>query len=227
MTCKSLLLIDLDGVLVTDGTGDTRIDREILKIHQDLGKEIDGFGHPVAVLTHRSRHEALQVTAVLGLDTKELAGVFSANEIVFSDLSIKGLVSLLRRGSRKSRILPYITRHLNISPENIVFIDDRRKNVDDMASQGVGLAIKVPSARLQDDNRLLTFDLSGTLERIRLWFKEENKERGKALVIEVDPVVLETTSHLSSGIKLRRLQGDIYGRIRGTLKSIRHLGGAT
>ncbi len=145
MGAGSLLLIDLDGVLVTGSNGDSRIGQEILRVHPNLAAELDAFTFPIAILTHRCRHEAHQLIAALGLETGKLAGVFSANDIVFSDLSVNGFFSLLYRGSRKSRILPSISRRLNVHAANIVFIDDKRGNVEDMAAHGVGLTVKVPS----------------------------------------------------------------------------------
>ncbi len=223
MGAGSLLLIDLDGVLVTGGNGDSRIGQEILRVHPNLAAELDAFTFPIAILTHRSRHEAHQLIATLGLETGKLAGVFSANDIVFSDLSVNGFFSLLYRGSRKSRILPSIFRRLNVHAANIAFIDDKRGNVEDMAAHGVGLAVKVPSARLQDKNNLLTFDLSDALSRIQAWLQNGGGKYREIQIIEVAPVLLEVSSQFSSGVKLQRQQGDLYGRIRWLLKSIRHL----
>jgi len=225
MGAGSLLLIDLDGVLVTEGKGDLRIGKEILRVHQNLAAELDAFTFPIAILTHRSRCEAHQLIAALGLETMELAGVFSANDIVFSDLSVNGFFSLLYRGSKKSRILPSIFRRLNVHAANIAFIDDMRGNVEDMAAHGVGLAVKVPSARLQDENNLLTFDLSDILSRIQAWLQQNGGEKKyrEMRIIEVAPVLLEVSSQMSSGVKLRRQPGDLYGRIRCVLQSIRHL----
>lgn len=223
MGTGSLLLIDLDGVLVTGGKEDCRIGQEILRVHQNLATEFDAFTFPIAILTHRSRHEAHQLIAALGLETEKLAGVFSASDIVSSDLSVNGLFSLLYCGSRKSRILPSISRRLNIPAANIAFIDDRWENVEDMAAHGVGLAVKVPSARLQDEKSLLTFDLSDTLSRIQAWLQNEEKEHREMQTIEVAPVLLEAYSQHFSSVKLQRQRGDLYGRIRWVLKSIRQL----
>jgi 3-deoxy-D-manno-octulosonate 8-phosphate phosphatase KdsC-like HAD superfamily phosphatase len=223
MGAGSLLLIDLDGVLVTDGNGDSRVGQEILRVHRGLVAELTAFAFPVAILTHRSRHEAHQLIAALGLEAGDLAGVFSANDIVFSDLSVNGFFSLLYGGSRKSRILPFISRRLNVHAENIAFIDDRWRNVEDMAAHGVGLAVKVPSARLQDNNDLLTFDLSDTLSRIQVFLQNSEKEYQERQIIEAAPVLLAVSNQLSSGVKLQRQPGDFYGRIRWMLKRIRHL----
>ncbi len=226
MGTGALLLIDLDGVLVIDDKGDSRIGQEILRVHRNLAVELDAFSFPVAILTHRSRHEAYQLIAALGLEPGRLAGVFSVNDIVFCNLSVNGVFSLLYRGSRKSRILPLISRRLNVLAANIAFIDDRQENVNDMSAHGVGLAVKVPSARLQDGNNLLTFDLTETLSRIQAWLQNSGRENGEyreKQIIEVPPVLLEVSSQLYSGVKLQRQQGDFYGRIRWVLKSIRRL----
>lgn len=220
---KKLLLIDLDGVLVTDGCGDTRIGTEIITVHTRLAKQLEALNLPVAILTHRSRCEALQIIDALRLKSHKFLGIFTAKEILIYGLRFKGLSYLLRNGSRKSIILPYIEKRFNIPASSVAFIDDRMGNVEDLVNAGIGLGINVPAARVIEGARVETFDMNNAFEKVKTWSKQENLSYSSNTLIRLLPVTIDLSVDAASGIIMKRQWSDLFGRCRAGLRYSRQL----
>lgn len=220
---KKLLLIDLDGVLVTDGDGDTKIGREILIVHPELSKKLKYLNLPVAVVTHRTRREADQILAALNISKEFLVGVFSANDIVLSALAKGRLRTLLRQGSLKSLILSRINETLNIQALSLAFIDDRKANIEDMRSCGVGLTIHVPKARLLENDIMETFNFDEAIASLREWSSENNGISSVQKSINLKPVIKKIDKSCKSGIIMKRHKWDFYGMTRSLIHQTRLL----
>ena len=205
-----LLLFDLDGVLVTAGVGDTQAGREIIRIHPELDGLLQPFDFPVGVLSHRSRREVSQILDVLRFDSLDSRFVFSANDIAFGNPTPGRIVSLLRHGARKSRILAQLFSRYGIEPNDVIFIDDREENVDDMARAGVGLAIHVPAARLEND-RILTYAPEELVETIGAWADTSPREKYQVALTGHDYPV---SSKMFSGVTMEDRNGELFARIR-------------
>ncbi len=220
---KKLLLIDLDGVLVTDGDGDTKIGREILIVHPGLSEKLKYLNLPVAVVTHRTRREADQILTALNISKDSLEGVYSANDIVLSALAKGRLSRLLRHGALKSLILSRINEKLNIPALSVAFIDDRIENIEDMRSCGVGMTIHVPKARLLESDTMETFNIDEAIASLQEW-SNENEYDGISPVqrsINLEPVIKKIDNSCRSGVIMKRHKSDFYGMTRNFIHRTR------
>jgi 3-deoxy-D-manno-octulosonate 8-phosphate phosphatase KdsC-like HAD superfamily phosphatase len=213
-----LLLLDLDGVLVTDGDGDTSVGSEIIKIHKELVKHLNNLHLPVAILTHRSRCEALQIVDALGLSTYELHNIFTANDIFFFGLRFKGVSFLIKNGSQKSIILSYIQKRYNIEASNVAFIDDRLWNVEDLLNAGIGLGINVPAAKVIDQHKIVTFSLCAALDKVKKWCELGELPTDANNLIRMQSVTIDLPEDAFSGVVIRRQWSDFFGFARSGLR---------
>ena len=77
---------------------------------------------------------------------------------------------MFSHGLRKDLVLPALERRFSIHRSQIVFIDDRVDNLQDLLTAGLGLAIHAPSyPGLDDRQSLMTFDLADAFSAIRSW----------------------------------------------------------
>lgn len=178
MTSKDggrLLLLDLDGVVVFEvgmlnaGTAVPAVTRQIILLHEDLPRRLRQLSIPVAVLTHRSRREALQILRVAGFEIASLAGIYAAEDIFKAGLSPRLISTMARRGLRKSLILDTLSRQLGILPESVAFVDDVFSNLEDMEARGLGLAMHAPSAIDATGTSLVTFEMEQAFEALNDW----------------------------------------------------------
>jgi len=220
---KKLLLIDLDGVLVTDGDGDTKIGSEILIVHPKLSEKLKNLNLPVAVVTHRTRREADQILTALNISKEFLVGVFSANDIVFSALAKGRLRILLRQGSLKSLVLSRINEKLNIQTSSMAFIDDRMANIEDMRSCGVGMTIHVPKARLLESDVMETFNIDEAITSLQEWSNENDGISCVQRSINLKPVIKKIDNSCRSGVIMKRHKSDFYGMTRSFIHRTRLL----
>ena len=205
-----LLLLDLDGVLVTDGVGDTRAGREILRVHPELDTLLQSFCFPIGVLSHRSRREVSQILDVLQCDSIDPRFIFSANDIAFGNPTPRRIISLLRYGARKSRILAYLSSRYGIGSHDVIFVDDREENVNDMAMAGVGLAIHVPAARLENDS-ISTYAPEELVKTIETWADMLPRKRRRIAMTRHDYPV---GPKMFSGVTMEDRNGELFARIR-------------
>lgn len=215
-----LLLFDLDGVLVTDGKGDTRAGREIVRIHPDLDALLQPFDFPVGVLSHRSRREVLQILDVLQLGSLDPAFIFSANDIAFSSPTPRRIVSLVRHGVRKSRILAHLSSRFGIESHNVAFVDDREENVADMSMAGVGLAVHVPAARLEN-GRVLTYAPEELVKAIGAWIDTSPRTKRRVALGRHE---LPVNPQMFSGVRMEDRNGELFARIRRLRRRLPYIG---
>ncbi len=218
LVIEKLLLLDLDGVLVTDGKGDTRIGSEIITIHQRLLIQLKALSLPVAILTHRSRCEALQIIQALGLSHDDFQDIFTANDILVYGLRFKGISFLINHGSKKSIILQYLQKHYNIQPRSVAFIDDRLCNVEDLINEGIGLGINVPAAKVIDGKKIVTFDLALVLEKVKNWGDHRMPSIDTPTLVCMPSVTVALPSSAFSGRIIRRQWSDFFGWGRSGLR---------
>src|SRR4051794_13928453 len=94
---KSLLLVDLDGVIVLE-VAVTGSAPELLRLHRDPLASLQRFDCEVVVLTHRSAAEARTILRAVGLPASKLAGVIAAESILMEGLRQRRFGTLLHRG---------------------------------------------------------------------------------------------------------------------------------
>jgi hypothetical protein len=189
-----MLLLDLDGVVVFEAEAPWVPAKELILLHENLGRELDKLGMPIAVLTHRSRREARQILETAGLDgMAALAGVIAAEDLFLAGIrQVRG--RMLSRGLRKDLVLPILERRFLVKRSNVAVIDDRADNLQDLLAAGLGLAIHAPSYLLKD--RLISFDVEDALSAIRNW--TPNKHQSK--IISLPPREILTSSWLRTGV---------------------------
>jgi hypothetical protein len=163
---RSLLLLDLDGVVVLESPVDGRL--ELLRLHRDLAASILRFGCDVVVLTHRSAAEARTILRAAGLPLAGLRDVITAETILVEALRRGEIGTLLRRGLRKSLVLSVVEKRFGVERSRIAFIDDRVDNLDDLAAQGLGLAMLAPSHHF-GASRMVTFEIAQAAEAFLAW----------------------------------------------------------
>ena len=86
----SLLLLDLDGVVVYEAAPPHVEAVELILLHDLLDNALQGLGIPVVVLTHRSRAEAAVILRSARLE-RGLAGVIAAEDILCVPPSLTAL----------------------------------------------------------------------------------------------------------------------------------------
>src|ERR1700760_1928859 len=158
----SLLLLDLDGVVVYEMAPPQVQKMELILLHELLVDALQELCLPVVVLTHRSRAEAAVILGSAGLE-KGVAGIIAAEDILRAAFTYGPLWKLLRVGLRKSWALPAIERRYQVARKNIAFIDDRFDNIEDLVANGVGVALHAPSG-INDDGSLTGFALRHALQ---------------------------------------------------------------
>jgi hypothetical protein len=163
----SLLLLDLDGVIVYEMAPPLVKKLELIRLHALLVNELEALGVPVVVLTHRSRAEATIILQSVGLQNG-VAGLMAAEDILSAALAYGTPWQLLKKGLRKSWALPAVERRYRVVRKNIAFIDDRMDNIQDLVDNGVGLALHAPSG-IDDDGSLISFDFDQAMRVLRDW----------------------------------------------------------
>lgn len=166
-----LLLLDLDGVVILELTPPHVIEMEIILLHELLDDLLSQIGIPVVILTHRSRAEAKLI--LQSANIRDIAGIIAAEDIFKAALKCKPW-RLLRDGLRKSWALKTIEQRYGINRQNIAFIDDRQHILDDMMSNGLGLAILAPSVIAPDGSSLESFDFGQLIDTIKGWDRSKS-----------------------------------------------------
>jgi hypothetical protein len=212
----SLLLLDLDGVVVYEMAPPRVQKLELILLHDLLINALEALGVPVVILTHRSRAEAAVILGSAGLGTG-VAGIVAAEDILSAAFSCGTPWKLLRIGLRKSWALPTIERRYGVDRMNIAFIDDRMDNIEDLVSNGVGIALYAPSG-INDDGSLISFDFEQAVRMLKEW----NGERTPP-ILSVAPRIVAESEWSRTGTSTGTFTMSPFNQARRYGRSLRHL----
>jgi hypothetical protein len=212
----SLLLLDLDGVVVYEMAPPRVQKLELILLHDLLVNALDALGVPVVILTHRSRAEAAVILSSAGLENG-VAGIVAAEDILNAAFAYGTLWKLLRIGLRKSWALPTIERRYGVDRKNIAFIDDRMDNIEDLVGHGVGIALHAPTG-INDDGCLISFDFGQAVRMLREW----NGERTPP-ILSVAPHIVAETEWSRTGTSTGTFTMSPFNQARRYGRSLRHL----
>ncbi len=165
---RTLLLLDLDGVVVFEAEPPHLASAEILLLHDLLAEVLRKAQAPVVVVTHRSRAEARRILQAARLNGEVLSGLVAAEDLFYAGLRHHGVFRVARRGLRKSLILPVVERQFDIPRARMALIDDRLDNLEDMLAHGLGLALLAPSL-MESGEALVSFDVNEAVEAFTRW----------------------------------------------------------
>jgi hypothetical protein len=172
---QTLLLLDLDGVVVFEA-GPPHLEKaEILLLHEVLSEALAGLQAPVVVVTHRSRAEAQRILEAARLDSGVISHLVAAEDIFRAGLKYHGIFRVARKGLRKSLVLPLVEERFGIARARMALIDDRLDNLEDMLSNGIGLTLLAPSLMEKGDS-LVSFDVHEAMEAFKKWGGSERRE---------------------------------------------------
>lgn len=213
---NSLILFDLDGVLVSDGNSDTNVGSEIIYIHPPLVERLVSDGYDVALLTHRTKNEAHQIMIAAGL---EHLRAYSVNDIFFASLKKGNFLEVFTKGNKKSYVLKDVCQQFNIAARDIIFIDDRLHNVKDLSDAGIGLGVHVVSAVVSGD-RLKSFDTDSLLALIKKFDSDQRLVENSG-IIQLAAHMSSAETIIRTSIILRREISDYFGHLRDLIRCIR------
>jgi hypothetical protein len=192
---ESLVLLDLDGVVVFEVEPPFAATTELILLHENFDRELDALGIPVVVLTHRSRREARHILQVAGVATTALAGVIAAEDLFMAGVC-HAPARMLKRGLRKDLALTALERRFGIDRSQIAFIDDRVDNLRDLVAAGIGLAIHAPSYLNLDQRLLMAFHIGDAFASIRSW----DRSKPHARIISLPPQPLTMSRWRRTGL---------------------------
>ncbi len=219
---KKLLLIDLDGVLVTSSGPNAPIDAGLSPLHgMDTGDCLINSGATIAVLTHRHKTEAEQILKLLKIDLTNIVRCFAAQELWYSAIKYKHTSQTLLKGLRKSLILPLIKDDLGYDPEDIAVIDDRMEILSEMSNKGVGLTLFAPLRTTNSNGQvhLMTFDLLEALRIFENWSQDMSSKTTQHINLKERVVLNNTLLSHSTVITLNRW--DYFALIRKISRTLR------
>ena len=196
----AMLLLDLDGVVVLELRSPHLAKLEIIVLHDLQDEGLKALGVPIVVLTHRSRAEAKRILAAAGLTMGVITGVLAAEDILQAALLSGRPWSLLRHGLKKSWVLSILEKRYGIARDQVAFIDDRRDNLEDMLSHGLGLALHAPSGISADGATITSFDFEHAGNLMKAW-------GGTRRVTEIQPLQpreIHSALWVRTGLNTRR-----------------------
>jgi hypothetical protein len=212
----SLLLLDLDGVVVYEMAPPQVQKMELILLHDRLVDALQSLDVPVVVLTHRSRAEAAIILGLAGLG-KGVAGILAAEDILRAALAYGTPWQLLRKGLRKSWVLPAIERQYRVDRRNVAFIDDRLDNIKDLVDNGVGVALHAPSG-IDDDGSLISFDFRQAMRMLQEWTGDRRPP-----ILSIAPRTVAESEWYRSGINTGALTRSRFNQARRYGRSLRQL----
>jgi hypothetical protein len=212
----SLLLLDLDGVVVYEMAPPHVQKLELVLLHDLLINALQELDVPVVVLTHRSRAEATVILNSAGLENA-VAGLMAAEDILKAAFAFGTPWQLLRKGLRKSWVLPAVERRYRVQRQNIAFIDDRLDNIEDLVSNGVGVALHAPS-RMNFDGSLISFDFAQAARMLQDWTGDRSPP-----ILSVAPRIVAPSDWSRTGVSTGRLVTSPFNQVRGYARSLRQL----
>ncbi|HYZ25020.1 MAG TPA: HAD family hydrolase [Rhodopila sp.] len=203
----SLLILDLDGVVVYDAQPPYVEAAELILLHAVLDDALQRLGIPVVVLTHRSRAEAAVILRSARLE-HEVAGVMAAEDILRAALAYGTLWQLVRKGLRKSWALPAIEHRYGVNRGSVAFIDDRLDNIEDLVDGGVGLAMHAPSG-ITNDGGLIGFDFDQAVRIISEWHPGQTER-----IVRIAPRIIDNGAWVRTGVSATAHAGGMFNRVR-------------
>jgi len=210
---SALLLLDLDGVCALEKASPDGPVLELFKLHEDLGAGIAALGCPVAVITHRSRKEALRILSAIGVERDDIKGVFTAEDFLFASLGKP--LDLFRRGLLKSAALPAIERKFLVARENMAMIDDRDDVLHDLKTHGVGLCMKAPGQ--SDPDGVVSFKFAEAAQVFAEWREHD------AVQAEIWPLTPYRTPGWRTGKNTRLSKFTVFNAVRVVARYARSL----
>jgi hypothetical protein len=209
VTDQSMLLLDLDGVVVFEAEPPLAGATELILLHEDLDSALAGLGIPVVVLTHRSRREARRIIQAAGLDAAPLAGVIAAEDLVMAGFR-HAPMRMFKHGLRKDLALSVLEHRFGVDRSRIAFIDDRIDNLRDLLAAGLGLAIHAPSYLTVDRQFLMTFNISDALASIQSW----DRSARQSTIVSLSPRPLATSLWCRTGVSTRPYRRHVFNVAR-------------
>ena len=206
---QTLLLLDLDGVVVFEAEPPHLAKAEILLLHDLLSEVLKQMQAPVVVVTHRSKAEALRILEAARLPSSVLSGVMAAEDILRSGLKHHGILRVVRKGLRKSLILPMVEKQFGISRTRMALIDDRLDNLEDMLANGIGLALLAPSL-MENGHSLTSFDVNEAIGVFTSWGGRERQET----VVRLTALTIAVESWRKTGLNTRRQERHLFNLLR-------------
>lgn len=218
----SLLLLDLDGVVVMEVAPPHVLKLEIILLHELLDEILCSIGVPVVVLTHRSRAEAYLILQSAGLTSRAVAGVCAAEDILKAALKSGRRWFLLWHGLKKSWILAEVERRYGVARRDIAFVDDKHDNLEDMLRNGIGLAILAPSGIAADGSTIVSFDFR---QMVRLLKGSKGGRTPDIVTLAPQQISVERWSR--TGVGTTHTSRHIFNQARRYGRVIRRLVGAS
>jgi|GEM_PF-1951601 hypothetical protein len=214
------MLVDLDGVLIAVDRAKADGKQELLKVHENLQSVIWALKIPVCILTHRSKKEAGHILKALNMKRSDFESVFTANDLLLSAVKTGAFFSLFKDGLRKSLILPTVEKNLGIHRRNLVFIDDRPENLDDMEQNGIGLTILAPGAK-RTKTGMVVFELEKVANHIKSWNRSLPAAEKPTQRVMLKAIQKPFSKWRCTGIFLPERDQSYFGRLRQASKRYR------
>lgn len=166
---RPCLLLDLDGATIYGGNPRDGLRGDVTLLHPNLPQLLADSDLDVILLTHRSAAQAATIRSAL-----EGAGYRFRDCVCARDLFYSGLLSLrfgllLRRGLSKSLALPHLKRRFGAVPADLVLLDDREENLQEMHRAGCARSVLAPFdvQGEGDSRRFQTYEMDAVLAWIK------------------------------------------------------------
>ena len=150
-TGVKMLLLDLDCVTIYGGNPRDGLDSKIRLLHPDLSNEISKLALPVVMLTHRSKQDADYIRDKLAALNINIQDLVSSRELFLSALWRFKFAELIKTGLSKSYALDWLERRHAVGRDQMVLIDDRRENLQELINAGAQKGILAPFVDKSDD----------------------------------------------------------------------------
>lgn len=162
---EPVLLLDLDCVTIYGGNPRDGLSPQVYQLHPDMAGLMRGINLKVVLFTHRSKQESELILRFFERQGIQFSACISAKELFYSALAQCRFLDLLSRGLSKKHGIRRVARQFKTSADNLVLIDDRLENLQDVLKEGTCHAIHAPFQKTPDGVR--TFEFSELLEILR------------------------------------------------------------
>lgn len=211
---KALLLLDLDEVLVTRLTIESR-QETVVVIQPEAVEVLRPFAGQVLALTHRSRSEALQILNAFPGMTMILLEVVAAEDLILAAFRTRQFLSLLRGGINKSLYIRMAELKYGVKPNRICILDDSPDNVAAILMSGGGLGLLAPKP-LVSSGKVITFDFKSALTFFKA-LRDHGKVDAKTINLGIGKEIV--ISDLAKIIVIHSRRINAIRRVARTLRS--------